>query len=314
MLPYVWKSLCAQTFRDFEWLVIDDGSTDNTASLVHDLAAKSDFPVRYVWQPNQHKKAAFNRAVSLANGELFLGVDSDDECKPDSLERFVHHWEKIDPAARADYCGVSTLCEDENGALIGDRFPCVEWMDSNYTEMTYRWNVKGEKWGFMRTEILHEYQFPDAEGYVPESYLWSQIASRYRTRYVNEILRIYYRDQPDSVVRQPLPQRTDGQTLGLAMELRHGAPYFCLNPSRAFYTAAMLVRMALHSRLPVPDLLREMWSTQPRKAKILLLAALPVGATAWLRDRCRARSAPTAQRLAQPCARSPVNDLPPARV
>ena len=72
-LARVYDSLCAQIFQDFEWVVVDDGSTDNTRELVEHWCQTAVFPINYVWQPNQHKKTAFNRGVREARGEL-VGV------------------------------------------------------------------------------------------------------------------------------------------------------------------------------------------------------------------------------------------------
>ncbi len=91
------ESLLPQTYRDFEWLIVDDGSSDDTKQLVESWQAESKFPIRYIHQQNQGKHTAFNRGVQQAQGELFLTVDSDDAFVPNSLERFLYHWNSIDP-------------------------------------------------------------------------------------------------------------------------------------------------------------------------------------------------------------------------
>jgi glycosyltransferase involved in cell wall biosynthesis len=77
-LPRVYESLQRQTLRNFEWLVMDDGSTDDTRQLVTRWQAESNFPIRYIFQENQGKPAAFNHGVQEARGKLFLTLDSDD--------------------------------------------------------------------------------------------------------------------------------------------------------------------------------------------------------------------------------------------
>ena len=78
----VYDSLVSQTFRDFEWLVVDDGSTDGTKTLVSDWCEEADFPIRYLYQPNKGKHVAYNHAVPNAGGTLFLTLDTDDSCVP----------------------------------------------------------------------------------------------------------------------------------------------------------------------------------------------------------------------------------------
>ena len=192
-LPRVYASLKAQTFRDFEWLIVDDGSVDNTKDLVEQWQKEADFPIRYFYQENQGKHIAFNRAVEIAEGKLFLPLDSDDACVPEALERFWYHWNNIPNHLRKGFSGVTCLCQDENGNLIGDEFP-QDIMDSDELEMKHEFKVKGEKWGFHRTDVLKRFPFPDLPkvGLIPESIVWDAIASRYKKRFINEPLRIFY--------------------------------------------------------------------------------------------------------------------------
>ncbi|MGQ9564843.1 MAG: glycosyltransferase family 2 protein, partial [Thermogutta sp.] len=83
-LSRTYESIRRQTIRDFEWVIVDDGSTDGTDELVQQWQQEcNDFPIRYFWQPNQHKKVAFNRGVREAKGQWFVPIDSDDELLPD---------------------------------------------------------------------------------------------------------------------------------------------------------------------------------------------------------------------------------------
>ena len=80
-LERVYSSLEAQTFRDFEWLIVDDGSTDGTRALVYEWQRQGSFAIRYFWQENRGKHVAFNVAVRESRGEFFLPLDSDDACR-----------------------------------------------------------------------------------------------------------------------------------------------------------------------------------------------------------------------------------------
>src|SRR5687767_5062754 len=191
-LERVYASLDAQSFRDFEWLIVDDGSTDDTRSLVERWRQQARFPIRYLWQENSGKHVAFNVAVREARGELFLPFDSDDGCVPHALECFRRHWESIPGDRRARFSAVTALCKDQHGNLVGSKFPYAV-TDSNSLEIHYRFHVTGEKWGFHRTEVLRQYPFPEIRAtHVPESVVWGKIALRYSTRFVNDVLRIYY--------------------------------------------------------------------------------------------------------------------------
>ena len=123
VLHRVYDSLRAQTFRDFEWLVVDDGSTDGTGALVAAWRAEADFPIRYRYQENRGKHVACNRAVAEARGRFFLTLDSDDACVPQALARLNRHWEEIPEREQPGFSAVTVLCMDVAGRIVGDRFP-----------------------------------------------------------------------------------------------------------------------------------------------------------------------------------------------
>src|SRR5207237_1817583 len=92
-LPRVYDSLRVQTLTDFEWLVVDDGSTDGTRELVAGWAAQPAFPIRYFHQENSGKHVAENVAVREAHGRFTATLDSDDWYAPDALESSLAAWE-----------------------------------------------------------------------------------------------------------------------------------------------------------------------------------------------------------------------------
>lgn len=284
-LHRVYESLSAQTFRDFEWLICDDGSTDGTRELVGRWAREAAFPIRYVSQAHGGKHVAFNRAVREARGRLFLGLDSDDACVANALERFDHHWNAIPAPARNRFSGVTGLCRDQHGTLVGDRFPS-DPTDSDSLEIRYRFRVRGEKWGFQRTAVLRRFPFPvrDGEKHVPPSTVWRAIARHYRTRYVNEVLRIYY------VAERPDQLSALGSRIRLAKELAvwyrhvldHELDWFAVAPLRFVGSAMNYVRFSLHAESGLGDAIR---GVQRRPARLLTLLAAPIGFAVYVRDR-----------------------------
>jgi glycosyltransferase involved in cell wall biosynthesis len=283
-LHRVYESLAAQTFRDFEWLIGDDGSTDNTRELVERWVREAGFPIRYGWQPHQGKHVAFNRAVAAAQGELFLPLDSDDACVPHALARLRHHWQAIPEPERARFSAVSALCMDQHGALVGTRFP-FDPTDSNSLEIRHRFGVKGEKWGFHRTAVLRQFPFPvlgPDSRYVPERVVWGAIARRFQTRYVNEVLRVYYvGDGPGTLSAAAVPQAR-GLAFGHRVMLDRELDWFPRAPLTFVRTAVHYVRFSLHARCGVWQALRCLETTG---ARLLVLLVWPIGVVAWLRDR-----------------------------
>lgn len=284
-LGRVYESLQAQTFADFEWLIVDDGSTDGTRELVEAWRAEAAFPIRYLHQANAGKHVAFNHGVREARGELFLPLDSDDACTPDALERLLYWWEAIPPAKRDGFSAVTVHCRDQDGNLVGTPFPQSP-LDCTSIEMRWRHRVRGEKWGFHRTEVLRRHPFPEpaGAGYVSESLVWRAIDEQgYKTRFVNEPLRTYWVDERDEPRLTRLSTTVvHGRMLVHQQTLNELGRWFAVRPD-AFASAAVNVsRYGLGRRMRPLEIVR---TVRPLWAKTLVIALFPLGAAAAARDR-----------------------------
>jgi glycosyltransferase involved in cell wall biosynthesis len=294
-LHRVFDSLGAQTLRDFEWVVVDDGSTDGVAGALTAYRTRASFPVRVATQPHQGKHVAWNRALELARGELFVPADSDDAFVPETLERFRELWLSIPAGERKRFSGVNVLCQDPGtGRTVGTAFPRSPMVSDNL-ELAYVHRVTGEKWGCVRTSVLRETLFPSSEAFrgshVPESYVWFSLARRYRVLCANERLRLYHRDAADSL----MASRLSGP---LAARLRRHLP------SRYFFKSWHLATNLDYLRRDRKDLVRtlvDVWVSglllrgsvaevlrdqRGRSSIPLLLAALPAGLAVYGYCRC----------------------------
>jgi glycosyltransferase involved in cell wall biosynthesis len=282
--PY--DSLRSQTFRDFEWLVVDNESTDGTPELIARWQAEADFPIRYIRHANKGHHGSSNVAVQAARGEFFLTLDSDDAAVPEALERFLAIWNDI-PADRRDrYSAVTGLAVDENGDPTGDPFP-TDILDSNTTEIRYRYKVIGEKWGFQRTDVMRAHLFPTIPGYtgmISSGMIWGEIGQEYLTRYVNEYLGIVFFDQPDTLTKGVSDPRRDalGERMEAGAIIDDHLKYFRYAPADYYLKAAKYSRSALWAD--------EGFGTQVRllkrpAAKALWFAALPLGLAVYTVER-----------------------------
>jgi glycosyltransferase involved in cell wall biosynthesis len=281
-LERVYGSLVSQTFRDFEWIVVDDGSSDGTEGLVRAWQASADFPIRYVYQEHRGKHVAMNRAVAAARGELFLTVDSDDSFVPTALERFKYHWDSIPVAERDRFSAVTALVADEHRRLIGTRFP-RDPTDSNALEIRFRYKVRGDKWGFQRTDVMRSYPFPEIEGYrglIPEGIVWNAIAQRYKERYVNEILLVAWQDQPTRLSR-PIHRGESAEGAMLAYEslLREAIRWFTYAPCDFLKEAARYSRTSFYAGRSAKQQFRALGAWQ---ARVLWALTLPIGWAAFV--------------------------------
>lgn len=197
-LRRVFESLQKQTFKNFEWLIIDDGSTDGTGSLVKSFQQEASFGIRYYKQENQHKFITFFHGVDLALGTYFSPLDSDDALLPDALQTLINTWATIDDGL--DIVFVSTLCVDQYSNIVGDRFP-TEPLICTIFDMRYKYKVKGDKWGMGKTQIykkMHlDFNALQGKGFIPEGvfqFQFDQLGFHYC---INKLSRIYYRDKND---------------------------------------------------------------------------------------------------------------------
>ena len=172
-LPRTYQSLCAQTCKDFEWLIIDDGSTDNTSEIVKQWIYEADFNIRYIYQENQGMHGAHNTAYRNITTELNTCIDSDDYMPTDAVENIVSFWNK----KRNDkYAGFIGLDQREDGTIIGTQFP------NNMHETTligfYANGGKGDKKLVYRTDVIKKYpEYPIFKGerYVGLAYKYMLI-------------------------------------------------------------------------------------------------------------------------------------------
>lgn len=189
IIEKLYRSLQQQSFRNFEWVVVNDGSTDNTQELLEQYVEKPhDFPIRYVKTENGGKHRAINLGVELARGELFLIVDSDDYLTHDALE-FIDKVERSIPENQKHrFGGVCGLRGYNESVLIGQTF------DGEYLDITMlnrpKHRIFGDKAEVFYTHILRKYPFPEFEGerFLTECVVWDKIATDgYLLRFYNHI-------------------------------------------------------------------------------------------------------------------------------
>jgi glycosyltransferase involved in cell wall biosynthesis len=274
-LQRVYESLRSQTLQDFEWIIVDDGSTDSTRSLVEKWQAESTFPLQYIQQENKGKHFAFNRGVKEAKGLLFTSLDSDDACVANALERLNYHWDSILSEKKEYYSGITALCIDQFGNKVGHSLP-EDVYDASWLEVDYKMGLKGEKWGTFRTDILKEFPFPEMlqRTYFPESIIWFRISGTYLTRFFNEELRIYYIDEPSMVHGNTASKNAKGSQLEHMEVLNEYIGYLRYQPLEFLRSAvhysrfSFLLKMRIHSQLSKLNNL---------PAKILWVCAVPFG-------------------------------------
>jgi glycosyltransferase involved in cell wall biosynthesis len=207
LLKRLYDSLCVQTFTDIEWLIVDDGSADNTEEIVNGFIAENKIDIKYIKQQNGGKHRAINHGVREAKGELFFIVDSDDWLPEDSLETINKYYQGI--KNNKSFAGISGLDGFADGSFVGDSLP-QDVMDCSLLDIEYKYHINGDMSEVYTTEVMKEFPFPEYENekFCPEDLVWHRIAMKYNLRYMNKV--IYIAEyQPDGITNSIVKVRMD---------------------------------------------------------------------------------------------------------
>lgn len=222
-----------QTFNDFEWIIYNDGSTDNSDEKIQDIILKyPHLDIKYI-NPgfNRGKHIAWNRVVDIAKGELFICADGDDTFEPDSLQFYYEKWKEVKDNPQC--CGVLGLVDSmETGHLHAGKWPEEGW-ESNYLDFSLKYKIKGETWGVTRTDILRQRHFPELyNGYFGENYIWHWLAIQgYVYKCYNHITRHYRTVSTGSLMatskkRKVKPQQLIISIILLLWEIKYTSRWF----------------------------------------------------------------------------------------
>lgn len=229
-LKRLYESLSRQTDMNFEWLVVDDGSTDDTETLFRGIERKF-FPVRYYKKENGGKHRAINYGVPLATGEWFLIVDSDDFLADNAVETIARCTATIENDPK--FCAVVGNKVNFDRQVVGT--PCnYEILDTDFLSYRNRYHIIGDRAEVVRTSVMREFPFPEFEGenFCTEGVVWNRMAQKYKARYVNE----------DFYICEYQP---DGLTANVAL-IHHDSPQ---GSALCFKEMSTYKQLTFHSRL-----------------------------------------------------------------
>ena len=187
-LQSLWDSLQKQTVKDFEWLVVDDGSTDGTKDLITQLQEKSDFPIRYIYKNNGGKHTALNVGIQTICSELIFIVDSDDCVTDDAVESILKIHKKY--RSQNNICGYAFLRAFPDGKINGKKFDVDEKIGS-YIDVRVNGDDTGaDKAEVFKTHCLKEFPFPEYpnEKFLGEDLVWVRMARKYEMVHINKAI------------------------------------------------------------------------------------------------------------------------------
>lgn len=181
-----YESLIRQTNKNFKWLVIDDGSTDNTEELIGKWQKEADFPIEYIYKKNGGMHSAHNTAYENISTELNTCIDSDDYMTDDAVEKILKAWAE----RKADnIAGLAGLDLYTNGELIGTAFP-EDLKEATLFDVYEKYGITGDKKLVYRSDLTKNFPYPEYEGekYVGLDYKCHKIDEKYKLVLINEPL------------------------------------------------------------------------------------------------------------------------------
>lgn len=190
VLPQLYDSLKNQTCKDFEWVIVDDGSKDDTQEVVKAWLSDADFPIRYFFKENGGKHTALNYAVKKIESELTFIVDSDDTLKEDAIETVLRYHRRYED--EENICGYTFLRAYPDGKVNGKEFVPNERVAS-YTEARVNSDdTMADKAEVFKTECLREFTFPEYQGekFLGEDIVWVRMARKYMMVHINKAIYI----------------------------------------------------------------------------------------------------------------------------
>lgn len=264
-LQRCYESLKRQTCKNFLWLIIDDGSTDNTGDVVRGWIAENTVPIRYYRQDNQGMHAAHNTAYSLIDTELNVCIDSDDYMADNAIEKILSFWGRN---KAVEYSGIISLNADKEGRIIGTGIP-DEHNAHTISELYQKMGMKGDKKLIYRTDVMRRYpDYPVFKGekYFPTIYKHILADQDYKMLVMNHV----------TCIVEYLP---DGVSLNILRLYR-------LNPNGFLFLRKVMMKYALTFRRRFLEcvhyvsssiMLKNRGFLKESPRKLLTLLAIPFG-------------------------------------
>ncbi|HHQ4615803.1 TPA: glycosyltransferase family A protein, partial [Aeromonas veronii] len=245
-----YKSIIDQKESDLEWLIIDDGSTDNTKSLVDEFIDEGKIKIRYIYQENSGKQAAWNRAIQEAQGDFFVGLDSDDGLVPGSLNKISSLMIKYSKEMQGNILGLrasainTTYMMADSKFTIGAGTGVASWFDE------FASKIFGERIDILKTVEIKKFPYPVEIGvkFIPEIWFYCVTASKgYNFIYTDEPVRLFFDDHNHfRLGRSSLWSHAHGHIIARGAMLKYiPLKVFCKNPLALLKTVVRYLQCLL---------------------------------------------------------------------
>lgn len=263
-LDQLYNSLVKQTNQDFEWLIVDDGSSDTTNSIVQLWIDENKIDIKYIYQENQGMHGAHNTAYNNITTDFNVCIDSDDYMPLDAVAIILKHTEHLD----VQFAGIVGLDADKKGTIIGTTIP-KHLVECTLNGLYENYGVTGDKKLVYRTDVVKKYpKYPifKGENFVPLGYLYNLIDKDYLLKPINEVLVI-------------VEYQEDGSTKNILRQYRKNPKGFAfarIEQMRFSSNVVSNIKNAIHIDSSIL-LSKEVSVFKQSNSKLLLLIVFPLG-------------------------------------
>lgn len=289
-LGRVYNSLLNQTNKDFKWLIIDDGSTDNTKELVEKWKTEKEIDIEYHYKENGGKHTAMKLGWEKARTKYLIGVDSDDELTPKAVDVFFQEWEDIESQGLGNAIAeIRALVIKPNRTIIGNFIfpPGLAHEDRSWHEMVLRRKNNNElisSWNTIKLKECISFNekiwLSNKINFFSEFVFWARIGRKYKTRYLNKPLLIVHYDGAGSLLRETNQnQILFNNLVGNKYFLDENLAYFFWNPKYFFNLILKFIVSGVALGFSPIAILKEI---KTLRFRFVYIICSPFGLFAWL--------------------------------
>ena len=227
-LEKVWAGLASQVYSKIEWIIANDGSTDDTAHVCLELKRKSAFPVTIIESNIRVGKPRMdNELLKAARGDFLIWCDSDDYLLPHAIERLVSVWQSMPAKDQASFIGLTALCATEAGVVQSTPSLRSGIFDTTWSELDDIYQAKGDKLFFVKAEMIKNSKFVEGDFMVTEGSMWMNFFEM-KTKFIPEIMKIMDRRANNRISFSGKMEYCRGKAYGLAIceQIKPSLPSF----------------------------------------------------------------------------------------